>query len=61
MEIEMAKIEKFRLEKAIEQNHQKWYRLEIFREDTFESLEGAVLYATQFQNPNSRLKPGNKI
>jgi len=41
MEIEMAKIEKFRLEKAIEQNHQKWYRLEIFREDTFESLEGA--------------------
>ena len=41
MEIEMAKIEKFRLEKAIEQNYQKWYRLEIFREDTFESLEGA--------------------
>jgi len=32
---------KLHLEKAIEQNHQKWYRFEIFSEGILKSIQGA--------------------
>ena len=48
-------------DEAIEQNQQKRYRLEIFREDTFESIEGANKFSQRLnmeRDRNAKKWPG---